>query len=298
MLKYSELGKSIAKKLVSESGQSVIIRNLANASSLVSAIVKNLKVFGAKSIVTTCDSIGLEEADALLVIGGIPKRYEFGLDKKWMSICWPLDEQMFNACIVDYKKLCQDIEWLKSLVDKTDCVRIVAKDTDIILSIKGYTSMVCDGTYQLPGGEICMGVVRESVNGKILFNIPSLKKGVLHENVMLEFENGKVIRATSSNQEAIDALLATDNGARYLGEFAIGINPLITVPTLNGSADEKMSGSIHLALGDHRSMSDNGNRSAIHWDLVQSHKIQHGGGEIWFDGVLVCKDGVWLQCGS
>jgi len=200
----------------------------------------------------------------------------------------------FDVCNLDYAKMHRAMGALKTLIEKTDKVRIVAKNTDLSFSIKGQKAKICSGECNIPDGEIYTSPLKTSVNGKIHFNIPSLCKGVVHNDIVLTFKDGKVIEASSSNSEALLNELDSDEGARYTGEFAFGVNPYITKPMYDTLFDEKMVGSIHIALGSCYEDCSNGNKSQIHWDIVQSHTPENGGGEIYFDGVLIRKDGVFV----
>ena len=200
----------------------------------------------------------------------------------------------FDVCNLDYAKMHKAMIPLKELIEKTDKVRIVANGTDITFSLKGQKAVICSGRHNIPDGEIFTSPVRTSVNGKITFNIPSLLKGIVHDNISLTFKDGKVIDATSNDTPALLKELDQDEGARYIGEFAFGVNPFITKPMYDTLFDEKMVGSIHFALGNDYEDAPNGNKSQVHWDIVQSHTLQNGGGEIYFDDVLIRKDGVFL----
>jgi aminopeptidase len=146
----------------------------------------------------------------------------------------------------------------------------------------------------IPDGEVFTAPVKESINGKIKFNAPAMSEGEALENIEFIFKDGKIIKATSSNNEKMNKKLDTDEGARYTGEFAIGVNPYITTPMKDTLFDEKIAGSIHLTPGECYEEADNGNRSAIHWDLVLIQTPEYGGGEIYFDDVLVRKDGLFV----
>ena len=200
----------------------------------------------------------------------------------------------YKVCNLDYAKMHKAMESLKKVMEKTDKVRIVAPDTDLTFSLKGQSAVICSGRHNIPDGEVFTSPVRESVNGKIRFNIPSLCKGVVHYDVVLEFKNGKVIKESSSNTPALQNELNQDEGSRYVGEFAFGVNPHISKPMYDTLFDEKMRGSIHMALGSSYPDAFNGNKSQIHWDIIQSHEPEFGGGEVWFDDFLIRKDGKFL----
>jgi aminopeptidase len=181
-------------------------------------------------------------------------------------------------------------------MEQTDKVRIVSPGTDLSFSLKGMPAVKCDGKENIPDGEVFSAPVRDSVNGQITFNIPALERGVLFNDVRLEFRDGRVIDAScQGNTEVLNEILGVDEGARYVGEFALGVNPLILRPMKDTLFDEKMAGSTHLALGDCAEETPNGNQSAIHWDIVLVQTKEYGGGEIYFDGELIRKDGRFVD---
>lgn len=174
---------------------------------------------------------------------------------------------------------------------KTDRVRLVGPDTDLSFSIKGLPPIKCDGSVNIPDGEVYTAPVRESVDGTISYNAPAERDGFTFERIRFEFAKGKIVQATANDEERINRILDLDEGARYVGEFAIGVNPFITKPMKETLFDEKIAGSIHFTPGNSYDDCFNGNRSALHWDLVLIQTPEWGGGEIWFDGRLVRKDG-------
>ncbi len=186
------------------------------------------------------------------------------------------------------------MDTLKQRLQNTDQVRILSPGTDITFSVKGIPSKKCSGHMNIPDGEIYTAPLRDSANGRITYNAPSFSQGFKFENVSLLFENGRIVEATANNTERLNKILDTDEGARYLGEFAFGVNPYIKDPMCDTLFDEKISGSIHLTPGSCYEDAYNGNESAVHWDLVLIQRPEYGGGEIWFDGQLVRKDGRFL----
>ncbi|MHA1747378.1 MAG: aminopeptidase [Promethearchaeota archaeon] len=201
----------------------------------------------------------------------------------------------FNACIIDYTKLEKMMEPIVVLMQKTDKVRIVGPvDTDISFSINGMPKNKNAGRHNIPDGEISTEPIRNSVEDRIKFNVPSNYYGTTFENICLDFKNGKVINAICSETDKFNRIINIDDGARYVGEFAFGLNPFITKPMKDIIFDEKIIGSIHLALGNAYNKCDNGNRSAIHWDLILMQTQGMGGGEIYFDGTLIRKDGKFV----
>jgi len=200
----------------------------------------------------------------------------------------------FDVCCFDYSRMGKAMQNLKALMERTDKVRLVAPGTDLTFSIKGIPAIVCDGHMNLPDGEVYTAPVKDSVNGIITYNTPSPENGFVFENVCLKFENGKIIEATANDTERVNKIFDTDEGARYVGEFAIGVNPYVTKPMKDILFDEKIAGSIHFTPGASYDDAFNGNRSAVHWDLVLMMDKEHGGGEIWFDDVLIRKDGIFV----
>jgi aminopeptidase len=199
----------------------------------------------------------------------------------------------FKACNIDWPGFARKITHLWKLVQRTDDVHLRSKDTDLRFSIKGVPAVKSEGLRNMPDGEVFTSPVRDSVQGYITYNTPSLYHGKEFNGVRLEFKDGKIIKAaaqTGSEQE-LNKILDTDKGARYIGEFAFGLNKNITQPMKNILFDEKIMGSIHFTPGNAYKDADNGNRSSVHWDLV---KILKGDGEIWLDGRLIQKDGQFV----
>lgn len=200
----------------------------------------------------------------------------------------------YDVCNLDYSKMGRAMESLVKLMNATDKVRLVAPGTDISFSIKDIPAIKCDGHMNIPDGEVYTAPVRDSINGTITYNTPSLYQGFTFENVSLTFENGKIVKATANDTDRINAIFDTDEGARYVGEFAIGVNPFVVKPMKEILFDEKIRGSIHFTPGMCYDDAYNGNKSAIHWDLVLIMTKECGGGEIWFDDVLIRKDGIFV----
>lgn len=200
----------------------------------------------------------------------------------------------FKVCTLDYSKMSKAMDALVELMEKTDKVRIVGKDTDLTFSIKGQKAIKCDGKMNIPDGEVYTSPIKNSMNGVIHYNIPTLENGIRFDDVRFVIKDGKIIEATSSNTKELNNILNTDEGARYFGEFAIGVNPYITKPMLDILFDEKICGSFHLTPGNCYEDASNGNESAIHWDLVMCQREEFGGGEIYFDDVLIRKNGMFV----
>ncbi len=200
----------------------------------------------------------------------------------------------YNVCNLDYSRLDEAMEPLKQLMERTDKVRIVGKDTDLSFSIANIPVKKCSGKCNIPDGEIYTAPVRDSVNGKVTYNTPSEHDGFVFENVCLEFKDGKIINATANDTERINKIFDMDEGSRYIGEFALGVNPHILKPMKDILFDEKIMGSFHFTPGSSYEDAYNGNDSALHWDLVCIQTEEFGGGEIYFDDVLIRKNGIFV----
>ncbi|WP_110114148.1 aminopeptidase [Bacillus sp. CGMCC 1.16541] len=197
----------------------------------------------------------------------------------------------FDVCNLDYSKMSNAMDNLVELMNKTDKVHITGEGTDLTFSIKDIPSVKCAGEMNIPDGEVYTAPVRDSVNGTITYNTPSPYHGFTFENVKLTFKDGKIVEATANDTERINKIFDTDEGARYIGEFAIGVNPYIQHPMQDILFDEKIDGSFHFTPGECYEDTNNGNKSNIHWDMVMIQRPEYGGGEIYFDNVLIRKDG-------
>lgn len=203
-------------------------------------------------------------------------------------------EFYYNVCNLDYAKMNRAMDPLQALLKRTDSVHIKGNGTDLRFSVKDIPSVKCAGECNIPDGEIYTAPARESVNGVITFNTPSLHGGFTYEKVKLTFKNGKVTEAEANDTKRLEKVLDTDAGSRFIGEFAFGVNPYIKKPMLDILFDEKIMGSFHMALGSSYKSAYNGNDSALHWDLICIQTPEMGGGEIYFDDVLVRKDGSFV----
>ena len=229
---------------------------------------------------------------------------------KWVVLRWPTPamaqqarmstEQFadfyFKVCTFDYSKFDKPMLALKKLMEKTDKVRITGKNTDLTFSIKNIPAIPCGGQYNIPDGEVYTAPVKDSVNGTIFYTAPSIYQGTSFENVCLTFRGGKIVKATcSGDNKKLNSIFSCDEGASYVGEFALGVNPYIKKPMLDILFDEKISGSFHFTPGQAYEEADNGNRSKIHWDLVCIQTPEYGGGEIYFDNKLIRKNGLFVE---
>ncbi|MDQ0204997.1 aminopeptidase [Pectinatus haikarae] len=203
-------------------------------------------------------------------------------------------DYFFDVCNLDYGKMHEAMTPLKKRMEKTDKVHIKGPGTDISFSIKNMPAVKCSGECNIPDGELYTAPVKNSVNGTITYNTPAVYQGVTFENISLTFRDGKIIEATANKTAELNKILDTDEGARYIGEFSFGLNPYITFPMKDTLFDEKISGSLHFTPGCAYDDADNTNRSSVHWDLVLIQTEAYGGGEIYLDGELIRKDGIFL----
>jgi len=197
----------------------------------------------------------------------------------------------FKVCTLDYSKMSKLMDPLVERMQNACDVYIKGQGTDLKFSIKDIPVVKCAGVFNIPDGEVFTAPVKDSVNGVVTFNCPTVYQGTVFENVKLKFKDGRIVEATSSNTQRLNAILDTDEGARYIGEFSLGLNPFINFPLKDILFDEKINGSFHLTPGQAYETADNGNRSSIHWDMVCIQRKEYGGGEIYFDGELIRKDG-------
>ena len=227
---------------------------------------------------------------------------------KWVVLRWPtpamaqlagmsteaFEDFFFKVCTLDYRRLQPGMKALKALMEKTDKVQIKGPGTDLRFSIKGISAIVCGGDRNIPDGEVFSCPVKDSVQGHVTFNAPSIYQSTPFDNIRLDFRDGKIVEATSNQTKKLNAVLDSDAGARYIGEFSLGCNPHIMHPMRDILFDEKIAGSFHFTPGQAYQEADNGNRSQVHWDMVSIQRKDYGGGEIYFDGKLVRRDGEFL----
>jgi len=231
-------------------------------------------------------------------------------ETKWCVLRWPtpsmaqqagmstesFEDFYFSVCLHDYKGMLPAMNRLRGMMERTDVVEITGPGTDLRFSIKGIPILVSAGNYNIPDGEVFTSPVRDSVEGHITYNAPSIYQGVPFDNVRLEFSKGRIVSADAgSKTRELNRILDSDEGARYIGEFAIGTHPGIRHPMRDILFDEKIGGSFHLTPGQAYEDADNGNRSQVHWDLVNIQRKDYGGGEMRFDGKLVRKNGMFLD---
>ena len=201
------------------------------------------------------------------------------------------EDYFFRVCTLDYERMSEAMEPLHRRMEATDQVRIVGPGTDLSFSIRGMHAIKCEGRRNLPDGECFTAPVRDSVNGTIAYNTPSVYLGTTFQDIRFTFEGGRIVRAEGTPGTRLNEILDSDDGARYIGEFSLGFNPYITRPMKDTLFDEKIAGSLHFTPGQAYETADNGNRSKIHWDLVLIQTPEFGGGQIWFDGEKIRQDG-------
>lgn len=214
---------------------------------------------------------------------------EAGVSYEWLR------EFYFNACLVDYAKMERELKGLEKLMDEGKEIHVMGKMTDLHVDITGRLAQACFGERNIPDGESFLAPVTNGVNGEVYFDLPTLAYGQEVSGIHLEFKEGKVVNASAERGEAaLLKMLETDPGARYLGEFAIGANFNIKQAMLNTLFDEKIGGTIHMALGraykDRRGGGEN--ESAIHWDIVKDMRLP--GSILTIDGKEVLKEGQLL----
>ena len=229
-------------------------------------------------------------------------------DTRWVVLRYPtpamaqasrmsletFEDYYFNVCTLDYAKMSRAMDALVTRLEAADQVHILGNGTDLTFSIKGMPAIKCDGRINIPDGEVFTAPVRDSVNGVIAYNTPSQHMGTQFDHIRLTFRDGQIIQAEGSDPARLNTIFDTDAGARYVGEFAIGVNPYVTEPMLDTLFDEKIAGSFHFTPGSCYDECNNGNKSDLHWDLVCIQRPEYGGGEIWLDGELIRKDGLFV----
>jgi aminopeptidase len=227
---------------------------------------------------------------------------------KWVVLRWPspsmaqqaamsteaFEDFYFRVCTLDYARMGPGMKALDELMSATDRVHIKGPGTDLRFSIKGIGAKQCGGLRNIPDGEVFSCPVKDSVEGHVQYNAPSIYLGSSFDNIRLAFRQGRIVEATSSNTKRLNEILDSDPGARYIGEFALGFNPYILEPMRDILFDEKIAGSFHFTPGQAYEDCGNGNKSQVHWDMVCIQRPEYGGGEVWFDGKLIRKDGLFV----
>jgi aminopeptidase len=227
---------------------------------------------------------------------------------KWCVLRWPtasmaqlagmsteaFEDFYFDVCTLDYERLQPGMKALKEFMERTDRVQIKGPGTNLRFSIKEIPAVICGGDRNIPDGEVFTAPIKNSVEGHVTFNAPSIYQSIAFDGIRLDFKNGKVVKATSNQTDKLNKILNSDAGARYIGEFSLGFNPYVLEPMRDILFDEKIAGSFHFTPGQAYEEADNGNRSQVHWDMVCIQRKNYGGGEIYFDGKLIRRDGEFL----
>ncbi len=262
--------------------------------------------------------VPLEKMKLVRQLWWTPVHQEVRVPKtKWVVLRWPtvgmaqaanmsteaFEEFYFRVCTLDYARMERAVQPLVELMERTREVHIKGPGTDLRFSIEGMGVVPCYGLRNIPDGECFTCPVRDSVEGEITINTNSVYEGTLYRDIRLRLHRGKIVEATcaddgdrpgAGNPRKLNAILDTDEGARYIGEWSLGFNPYILYPMNDTLFDEKIAGSFHFTPGNAYQEADNGNRSSVHWDLVVIQRPEYGGGEIYFDGQLVRKDGLFV----
>ena len=279
----------------------------ANALHQMQGMDAYISIRGTRNIMETSDIPATKQA---LVMEKMRPVLNHRVNRtKWCVLRWPtpsmaqqammsteaFEDFYFRVCLLDYKALEPAMQALAELLDKTDDVHIQGPGTDLRFSLSGIRAIPCSGRHNIPDGEVFTAPVKDSVNGRIRYNTPTIYRGIPFDNIGLTFRKGRIVKATANNTTAINEILDSDDGARYVGEFALGCNREILRPMRDILFDEKIAGSFHFTPGQaYEGIADNGNRSQVHWDMVCIQRPEFGGGEIRFDGKLVRKDGQFL----
>lgn len=229
---------------------------------------------------------------------------------RWCVLRWPtpsmaqaanasteaFEDFYFRVCTMDYARMSRAMKPLVRRMERADLVRLVGPGTDLTFSIRGIGAQACDGSRNIPDGECFSCPTLKSANGVIQFNTPTLYSGTRFDDIRLELKHGRIVNATASGggEQRLNEILDTDPGARFIGEFSLGFHPEIVSPMGDILFDEKIAGSLHFTPGQAYEVCGNGNKSAVHWDMVLIQRPEWGGGEVWFDKQLIRRDGLFV----
>lgn len=266
-----------------------------------------IAIRGAANIFENSD---VPQANMAKIAAAMKPAVDWRVNKtKWVVLRWPtpamaqqaqmsseaFEDFYFRVCTMDYGRMEEGMEAARRLMESADKVHITGPGTDLGFSIKSMPAIPCGGQYNIPDGEIFTAPVRDSVEGTVSYNAPTVYNGISFDSITLTFEKGKIVDASAGAKTAVlKKILSSDDGASYIGEFAMGFNPHITSPMRDILFDEKIAGSFHFTPGQAYENADNGNRSRIHWDMVCIQTPEWGGGEISFDGKVVRRDGLFV----
>lgn len=266
-----------------------------------------IAIRGAANIFENSD---VPQANMAKIAAAMKPAVDWRVNKtKWVVLRWPtpamaqqaqmsseaFEDFYFRVCTMDYGRMEEGMEAARRLMESADKVHITGPGTDLSFSIKSMPAIPCGGQYNIPDGEIFTAPVRDSVEGTVSYNAPTVYNGISFDSITLTFKKGKIVDASAgAKTAALKKILSSDEGASYIGEFAMGFNPHITSPMRDILFDEKIAGSFHFTPGQAYENADNGNRSRIHWDMVCIQTPEWGGGEISFDGKVVRRDGLFV----
>jgi aminopeptidase len=219
----------------------------------------------------------------LLRVPNAALAHQAGVDEETIT------DMFFNACFLDWPTVSQEWRRWAEILNQGKQVRILGKETDLSFSVEGRSWDVAAGHMNMPDGEIATAPVESTIDGEIYFEFPGVLGGRLMHDIRLRWKKGELVEATSStHQDFLRSILQTDPGASLIGEFAIGVNPEVTHFCKDILIDEKMGGTIHIALGRAYPKCGGVNQSAIHWDIIKEMRRE---GEIYLDGTLIFKNG-------
>jgi aminopeptidase len=302
LLQNNRISRELALGVTGPQAETMAAIDLARLRKMQAYIA----VRGSHNIAETAD---VPQEKMALLSSKLRPALDYRINKtRWVVLRWPTPsmaqqaqmsteafaEFFFRVCTLDYARMIPGMKALKALMDRTDKVHIKGPGTDLRFSIKGIGSVICGGEHNIPDGEVFSCPVKDSVEGHVTFNSPTLNRGIAFDHVRLEFSNGRIVKATANHTKALNEILDTDAGARFIGEFSLGFNPHILHPMRDILFDEKIAGSFHFTPGQAYEVAGNGNKSAVHWDMVCIQRKDYGGGEVWFDGKLIRKDGLFL----
>lgn len=302
VLQNNRVSRELMLGITSTQAETIAAIDLARLKKMQAYIA----VRGSHNIAETAD---VPQEKAALLSAKLRPALDYRINKtRWVVLRWPTSsmaqqaqmsteafaEFFFKVCTLDYGKMIPGMNALKALMDRTDKVHLKGPGTDLRFSIKGIGSIMCGGTHNIPDGEVFSCPIKDSVEGNISYNAPTLNRGIAFDQVYLEFAKGRIVKATANHTKELNEILDTDAGARYIGEFALGFNPHILHPMRDILFDEKIAGSFHFTPGQAYEVAGNGNKSAIHWDMVCIQRKDYGGGEVWFDSKLIRKDGLFI----
>jgi len=301
-LNTGRIARELAREVTSEQARTLLAIDLAR--------IKKMQVYmGIRGSHNITEMSDVPEKSMKLLSSTLRPAIDHRVNKtRWVVLRWPtaamaqqaqmsteaFEEFFFRVTTFDYARMQTGMKALKKLMEKTNQVHIKGPGTDLRFSIKKIGAVACGGEFNIPDGEVFSCPVKHSVEGYITFNAPTLYRGIAFDQIHLKFDEGKIIHATANNTEALNKILNTDAGARYIGEFSLGFHPLILHPMRDILFDEKIAGSFHFTPGQAYEVAGNGNKSAVHWDMVAIQRKDYGGGEIWFDGKLIRKDGLFV----